>query len=498
MHGYQAYPTPIEEAELARIEGLRRRFGCPVGYQDHCAGDSRMAWLLPAAAIGAGADVIEKHVVDDRSRGGIDHEAALEPNELARLSRELRRLDAAIGTGLARTLTAGERRYRETFKRSIVALRPIEAGETIERDALGFLRAGEGLEPSEVDRVVGHVALREIAAQEALHAEDVLPCIEPAHDAPRVVACIAVRMKSQRLPRKALLPIDGVPMLKRLIDRVRCAQSVDEIVVCTSTHPDDEILVERALEWGVSAYAGSEEDVLSRLIEAGEQAGRPIWSCGSPATNVLTDPVAIDELVELQQAECADYTRVSGVPLGVTPEVMTLPFLQRLHAAMEDPRASEYLIFFAFDPARHRCSVLHAAPEADRPHYALTVDTPEDLALMERIYGALPSGPAGPAIGDVCRLLDDDPAYRGVPDDPERWTPHAGPRRARTRRAMELDSLAFNGSCVRKLRRCTRKSPGLRVSHRAHEEPGARPRGMAGKRPEPGSGVRPMAGAADR
>ena len=58
-----------------------------------------------------------------------------------------------------------------------------------------------------------------------------------------VIACIAVRMKSTRLPQKALADVAGKPMTLRLIERLRAADTIDRIVVCTSTHPDDAILV---------------------------------------------------------------------------------------------------------------------------------------------------------------------------------------------------------------------------------------------------------------
>lgn len=414
MHGFQAYPTPVEETRLARIPILRRQFGCPVGFGDHSHAESRAAWLLPAAAVGVGAAVIEKHVVDDRMRGGVDHEAAFEAAELSLLVGEIASIDRAIGSGVAAPMSDAELAYRRNFKRAVVAARPIEAGETILGGALSYLRCGTPGTCSAED-LVGKIALHDIARHEPVELDEVMGGYESCNE-PRVVACIAVRMGSTRLPGKALLPIDGVPMLRRLIDRVRSASCVDEIVVCTSQHPDDEVLVERALEWGVSAYAGSERDVLSRFIEAGEQAGADLV-VRITGDNVLTDPEAIDALVELQQDTGAEYTRVAGLPLGVTPELMTLPFLRRLHASMEDPEASEYLIFFAFDPEQYRCSVLYAQQDCRRPSYALTVDTPADLALMERIFSSIPCGPAGPAVADVCRWLDAAPDYTGVADD---------------------------------------------------------------------------------
>ena len=425
MHGYQAYPTPVVESDLGRIPLLRRLFNCPVGFQDHVAGDSPQAHWLPAAAIGAGADVIEKHLIDDRSRGGIDHQAALEPESFAQLVDALRTLGRARGSGGWAPLSEGELAYRRRCRRSIVAARPLHEGRQLRESDLRCVRAvNAGLAPTELNRLIGGRLLRNVDQDHLFELRDVVPAAAPStvrqphrrRSRPRVIACLVARVHSRRLPRKSLRPIAGIPLLERLAARIRRAESVDRVVICTSTHPDDSILLDAAADWGVEAFAGSENDVLSRLIAAGRahDASLLVRVTGD---NVLTDAPSIDPLVERVVHEGSDYARVVDMPLGATPEVMTLPFLLRLHREVEDPAASEYLLFEAFRPERYRCSVVRASPEVRRPGYALTVDTPQDLDRMERLFRALPGDVAGPSLADACRFLDDDPDYHGIPAD---------------------------------------------------------------------------------
>jgi len=232
----------------------------------------------------------------------------------------------------------------------------------------------------------------------------------------KVVACVAVRMKSTRLPRKALANIEGKPMTLRLIERLRVAKTIDNIVICTSTHPDDEILMDSAKKWGVDALAGSEEDVLSRFILASEkyQADLIIRVTGD---NVLIDPYIIDRMVYHHIATGADYSRTNGLPLGVTPEVMSAAMLPRLHRLMPDPHQSEYMMLYAFDPEHFHCEVHEASPEVNRPHYSLTVDTPADLELIRRLYIEFPKGKGGPNLIDVVALLDKMPDLKTVSDE---------------------------------------------------------------------------------
>lgn len=81
MHCVSKYPLPIEEANLSRIETLRKEFGCPVGYSDHSAGVKAPV----VAAIKYGAELIEVHVTSNRALPGTDHAASLEEPGLRQL-----------------------------------------------------------------------------------------------------------------------------------------------------------------------------------------------------------------------------------------------------------------------------------------------------------------------------------------------------------------------------------------------------------------------------
>ena len=234
--------------------------------------------------------------------------------------------------------------------------------------------------------------------------------------AKKVVACIIVRLKSTRLANKALLDLAGYAMTEQLIRRLRKSKTITDIVLCTSTNVDDALLLEKAKDWGVAAYAGSEEDVLSRLIVVAEQTNA---DCVLRVTgdNPFTDAENIDRMVERHFVTSSEYTRCNNLPLGVTAEVMAPSMLMKLHQLMPDPTQSEYMSFFAFDPENFACQVLEAPSELKRPYYSLTIDYPEDLALARDIYAALASGGSVPALADVVAYLDKSPNYKEVPPD---------------------------------------------------------------------------------
>ena len=90
MYCVSEYPCPIESIHLARIEQLKKRFGCPVGYSDHSAGVKAPA----IAAIGRDADLLEVHVTKNRAQPGTDHAASLEEPGLRQLVEWVRTSEA--------------------------------------------------------------------------------------------------------------------------------------------------------------------------------------------------------------------------------------------------------------------------------------------------------------------------------------------------------------------------------------------------------------------
>jgi sialic acid synthase SpsE len=169
MHGYQGYPTELTDARLGYIKTLEKLFGYPVGYQDHTDGGSEMALLLPLVAIGAGAKAVEKHYTDDRSRKGIDYEAALDPKDLQKFVAMVRSIDPAIGDGTLQRMSEAEQKYRHTMKKKLVAGRDLQKGEIINDEDILFLRADSGLTTGEYQNIVGQYCLTDIQQYSPIH-----------------------------------------------------------------------------------------------------------------------------------------------------------------------------------------------------------------------------------------------------------------------------------------------------------------------------------------
>jgi len=201
-----------------------------------------------------------------------------------------------------------------------------------------------------------------------------------------VVILVAVRLKSKRLPRKALADLNGKPLIIRLTERVRRARIPSEVVWCTSTHRQDDPLEELAVEHDIGCYRGSELDVMSRFIEVARErnACTVVRVTGD---NPLTDPAMMDFMIEEHLAQKAEYSFTEDLPVGTRTEIIDVGMLEMSHELLQDPDSSEYMTWMLNRPDHFRTLKVNTPiPETNRPEISLTVDTEEDLKLIRSIY----------------------------------------------------------------------------------------------------------------
>jgi sialic acid synthase SpsE len=155
------YPAPAGLSNLRAMQAMRSAFDCVVGYSDHTEGDH-----VSLAAVALGAAVIEKHFTLDRGLPGPDHSFAIEPDELGRMMRRLREIEAALGDGAKAGPRQEEMEMFEKGRRSIHAAVDIAAGTRIEDAMLTVKRPGLGISPALRTQVVGRTARRDIEADQ--------------------------------------------------------------------------------------------------------------------------------------------------------------------------------------------------------------------------------------------------------------------------------------------------------------------------------------------
>lgn len=162
LHCTTEYPCPYPDVNLRAMLAIRDRLGVRVGYSDHTRGLE-----VSLAAVAMGAEVIEKHFTLSRLLPGPDHKASLEPDELAELVSSIRHIESAMGSGDKRPAPS-EIPNMTVARKSIVAARPIKAGETLTDENICVKRPGNGISPMLWDKVLGTPAKRDFLYDELI------------------------------------------------------------------------------------------------------------------------------------------------------------------------------------------------------------------------------------------------------------------------------------------------------------------------------------------
>ncbi len=232
----------------------------------------------------------------------------------------------------------------------------------------------------------------------------------PESQRPRgaVAAVVQARMTSTRLPGKVLADIGGQPSLRLQMDRLRRASELDAIVVATSEDPSDDPISDLCRDMGVAVVRGPLLDVLERYRLAGEElAAEGIVRLTADCPFI--DPAVVDRVVARWRAGSEDFVgncvEPRTYPVGMDTEVVTWAALRTAADEATDPVDREHVTPFV----RSRPDRFPAARVDLEPAYAnvrLTLDTPEDLALLRDVAARVP---ADAGLADILRALGAQP-----------------------------------------------------------------------------------------
>ncbi|MDO8427575.1 MAG: N-acetylneuraminate synthase family protein, partial [Deltaproteobacteria bacterium] len=167
LHCASLYPPSYEEVNIRSMVTLKENFKCPVGFSDHTPGNT-----VPLGAVALGASIIEKHITFDRNLEGPDHPYAMEVEEFKTMVSEIRNLEKALGDGVKQP-SKHEMGERVGARRSIYAKVDIRKGTVIEPSMLKLVRHAFGLEPRDLEGVVGKTALKDLKKDMPLKREDI-------------------------------------------------------------------------------------------------------------------------------------------------------------------------------------------------------------------------------------------------------------------------------------------------------------------------------------
>jgi spore coat polysaccharide biosynthesis protein SpsF len=256
----------------------------------------------------------------------------------------------------------------------------------------------------------------------------------------RPIAIVQARMGSSRLPGKVLEIVAGKPMLWHIVDRVRRARGVADVVVATSTASTDAPVRSFCEEHAIACFAGSELDVLDRFYQAAQAHGAdPVLRITADCP--FADPEIIAGVLELFQQGDVDYTAAATggaafmskewkFPDGLDVECFSFDALATAHREATARSDREHVTPYLYRTGRFRVRLLPAG--GDWGGLRWTVDHPQDLALVRQVYAALyrPDRPFGlrdilSHVGEHPELAQLNQAFVGHEGYAKVWNPDA-------------------------------------------------------------------------
>lgn len=205
----------------------------------------------------------------------------------------------------------------------------------------------------------------------------------------RIVAIIQARLGSTRLPNKVISDIIGKPMITHIIERIKRAKSISTIMVATTRLKTDNQIIEIAKQNDCDYYQGEENDVLDRYYNAARYIHAEII-VRITSDCPLIDPEIIDTTVE-EMIEDPTLDYVSNVlsprtfPRGLDVEVIRNDALQRAWYNDDNVKWREHVTPYIYNhPEMFKLKGLWN--NIDYSKYRWTVDTKEDLLLVNAIY----------------------------------------------------------------------------------------------------------------
>ena len=134
------YPSKFEDFNLNNIGILKRRYNCIVGFSDHSTDNN-----IGAAAVAAGAQVIEKHIALEKQKKGFDVAFSLKGKQVGEYISQINKTSLLMGKKYF-FRSRSENKSLE-HRRSIYAIKDIKKNERFNHDNIKVIRPGKGIQP---------------------------------------------------------------------------------------------------------------------------------------------------------------------------------------------------------------------------------------------------------------------------------------------------------------------------------------------------------------
>lgn len=217
---------------------------------------------------------------------------------------------------------------------------------------------------------------------------------------------ITARLKSTRLKRKILLDIDGDTVLDKVIKRCKGVDSIDKVILCTSTNQEDAELQHYAEKHDIGFFRGDENDVLKRLLDAARQENIDCF-LSITADNPLHSIMVGNQILDFDTDNRFDFIFTQNLPVGIAPYFIKTDALDVV-VFMKKDSDTEIWGPYVKQPDFFKIGYLNVENYSVPGNKRITCDYDVDYEMIKSIYRNLSN--------DVPDLSDLASLYNSAPD----------------------------------------------------------------------------------
>lgn len=206
----------------------------------------------------------------------------------------------------------------------------------------------------------------------------------------KIIGIIQARMSSTRFPGKVLAEIVGLPMLERIVTRVSVTPDISEIIIATTTAPEDNILADWiTINLGEKkCFRGSEHDVLDRYYKCAKLNSADLVvriTADDPLKDASIIQRAIDHFYIDPSLDYCSNTIIPTYPEGLDIEVFKFGALERAWQEARLPSEREHVTPYIWKN-KSLFNIKNFEYERDLSSWRWTVDKPADLAFAIKLH----------------------------------------------------------------------------------------------------------------
>lgn len=400
--GFQAYPTEPEDGGLQKIKTLQEHFGSyALSFADHTSPDKEESRLLPIMAAVLGATYLEKHVRLSGPKPEYDFQSAMDKQQYLSYLESMETCRNCLESSF---INDKEKTYLKKSIQVPVLKRNIRAGRLIDMENdLDFRRTNQaGLSADEITELVNNYYILGQSKKigETLRKEDFKKA--------NIAVVIGCRMKSTRLPRKAVLKIGELSSVELCLKTALRFKNVNHVILATSWLEEDAELEKYTYSEQVILEKGHPDDVLDRYVQVVDKYKIDVVVRATADMPYLSAEI-FDFLLDSHFRSGADYTKAKKMAVGTSISITNGEAFRRAKYYFPDAEYSEYLTYYFLNNPNHfKLNMVDLPPEFIRD-YRLTVDYQEDLDVFNLIEAHLKADNLEPTIHNIFDFLDHNP-----------------------------------------------------------------------------------------